>query len=190
MVLLRRSIILSVDFNDEKKVIMLIGLPLTGKTYFSEYLQNNFTKKTQKYIVISSDDIVKLFSKVLFIPHNTVYNLIKNYLDYALEVHTTDFFEKHSSSSNPIINNVIWDDVHATKKERIEKLKMIPESWKKIAIFFPEASDEEFKQRKKISEQEYRYISDKNYSKLKRKMEYPDLEEGFDVVHRVTDFNF
>lgn len=181
---------MSIDFNDEKKVIMLIGLPLTGKTYFSQYLQNDFTRKSQKCIVISSDDIVKLFSKVLFIPYNNVYSLIKNYLDYALETHAIDFFEKHSSSSTPIINNVIWDDVNATKKERIEKLKIVPESWKKIAIFFPEASDEEFKIRKKASEDEYRYISDKNYHKLKRKMEYPDLEEGFDIVHRVTDFNF
>lgn len=179
-------------------VIMLVGLPMTGKSTFlnmSEELLNSALQKMNvehknNSIVISSDDMIEMVAKNFFISYNEAWNCMQPYLSDAFEKHVKDFFEKSEEAYNNNIENVydvvFWDQTNLTKKSRMKKLKMIPSRWKKIALYFPEPSNDELKARKQQRKEIGKEIPDKVYKNMKKTFDFPDIEEGFDEIYRIT----
>lgn len=179
-------------------VVMLVGLPMSGKSTFLKnknvvrdaILKMNISYKKDD-LILSSDDIVSHIADVLRLTYNETWDIIHPHLSNAFEYHVKDFFEMSNRSLNEsgsvIFDLLFWDQTNLSKKSRMKKLSMIPEGWKKVALYFPEPSSEELKKRKQKRKEEGKEISNKVYKSMKQSFDFPDVEEGFDEVFRITD---
>lgn len=160
----------------DRYLIMLVGLPMSGKSTFS----NKFMYRDDA-IRLSSDDLVMLVAKALQITYNEAWKISKPYLTNAFNDYVTEFF----SGDHLHYKVVFWDQTNLSKKSRIEKLKKVPEGFKKIAIYFPERDNETLSEIKRIRKLEGKEIPNKDYNNIKKYEDYPDKDEGFDEVYGI-----
>jgi predicted kinase len=74
--------------------------------------------------------------------------------------------------------DIVWDQTNLNKKTRAKKLDMIPDHYRKIAVFFPEPDDLE----QRLSSRPGKTIPANIIQSMRTNLEKPDLEEGFSVV--------
>ena len=180
-------------------VIMMVGLPMSGKSFVLS--KTNWTlqvllakmnvKNDKEMITLSSDDIVNVVSDSLHITYNEAWEIIHPHLSDAFEYHVKDFFEKSTlaleENGETVYDVVFWDQPNLSKKSRMKKLSMIPNGWKKIALVFPEPLKEELIIRKEKRKLEGKEIPDKIYKNMKKSYNKPTLEEGFDFIYDITE---
>ena len=148
-------------------VMLLVGTPLTGKTF---WIRNNYPETT----VISRDEIVmelwgsrnysEAFSKV---DHKEV--------DRVLQQRLVD--------AGKSSKDVIVDMTNLTPKRRRHTLSYFPDGFTKIAVVFPTLTDEEYYLRnKKRIEEEQKDLPMSVIKSMISSFEAPTTAEGFDEI--------
>ncbi len=156
------------------KYIMLIGLPGSGK---STWVKNFLKNAKEKYVIISSDDIIEELGGL----ENLSYaDAFKKYSNIAMK----EMFRRFSAA---IANkaNIIHDQTNLTKKTRLEKLSKIPAYYKKEAVVFHVDDVELQKRLEKRLKEINKKIPNHVMDSMKNSYEPPTKEEGFDEITNV-----
>jgi predicted kinase len=151
---------------------MLIGLPATGKTTWS----NKVLEADNSFVYLSTDNILEelgrnkgidnyneAFDKVNF---KTVQNQFNRQLEEA------------------IINqkNIVWDQSNITKKSRTDKLKKIPKCYHKIAVVFNTPEEIRIAYSNKRLEETGKVISHDVVNTMIKTLDLNMTDEGFEEI--------
>jgi predicted kinase len=80
----------------------------------------------------------------------------------------------------------VWDQTNTSRKSRAKKLLQLSE-YNKIAVFFETPPDVVLD--KRLASRPGKEIPDYVMRTMKENLEYPTLEEGFDVIMVPENFN-
>lgn len=162
----------------EPWMIMLVGVPGSGKSTWIKNLKEDMSKYAgMDFVVISTDDYI---DKKAEQEGKTYTEVFKKYIDEATAV-----MEQELKGAFVSGRNVIWDQTNLTCKTRAKKLAKVPVTYKKMAIAFC-TSDEELERRlKDRAEKTGKFISPEIVNSMKSQLELPSKDEGFDDVMRV-----
>ena len=147
------------------ELIMLCGIPTAGKSTFSK------NPKYRDYVRISSDDVLEQIAK----QRETTYNAIfaKN-IGFAQKL-----MLRRLRMAIKQQQNIIWDQTNITPQQRMEKLKMVPNDYRKIAVWFmipmKDALTRNLKRHGKM-------IPPEVIQRMYNEFEIPTLYEGFDEI--------
>jgi len=153
-----------------KKLMLLIGTPLSGKsTFIRENYPNTIVISRDELVmeVFGSNDYNKAFKEV---NHKEVDKL----LDLKLK------------EANLGDSDVIIDMTNLVPKRRISTLNYFSNNFYKEAIVFPFLTDEEYLIRNnKRNELENKFIPMSVIQSMKESYVSPTLEEGFDKITNI-----
>ena len=149
------------------EAIFLVGIPTSGKSTFS----NN--PKYKDYIRVSSDDILQEVAKERQQSYNTVFKGNIRFAQIAMMKVLRKAIEDGKS--------IIWDQTNLTKKQRREKLKHIPDTYKKTAVYFIVDLKTALKRN---TQRPGKVIPPEILERMIKEYELPTLEEGFDEIIR------
>ena len=111
------------------KAILLCGVPTSGKS--------SWVKNHPGYTIISSDNIIEDYAKNIGSTYDGVFD---HYIQEAISLMLQQL--KHAVEND---ENIIVDQTHLTPKVRKRKLKMIPDHYDKIAVYFEISREEMLK---------------------------------------------
>jgi predicted kinase len=149
------------------ELIMLIGLPTSGKSTFSS------NPKYSKYVRVSSDDILQEVAKERQQSYNTVFKGNIRFAQIAMMKVLRKAIEDGKS--------IIWDQTSLTRKQRREKLKHIPDTYKKTAVYFIVDLKTALQRN---TQRPGKVIPPEILERMIKEYELPVLEEGFDEIIR------
>jgi predicted kinase len=149
------------------ELIMLVGIPTAGKSTFS----NN--PKYKDYIRVSSDDILQEVAKERQQSYNTVFKGNIRFAQIAMMKVLRKAIEDGKS--------IIWDQTNLTRKQRREKLKHIPDTYKKTAVYFIVDLETALKRN---TQRPGKVIPPEILERMIKEYELPTNEEGFSQVIR------
>ena len=152
------------------KFYMLIGVPASGKsTWRGQY--------TGDAAVISTDDILEQTATASGRTYNEVF---KENIKFATQLATERAKEAFAADKD-----VIWDQTNLTKKSRKPKLDMVPEHYRRDAVFFETPSEEEWQRR--LNSRPGKNIPWNVLMGMASTLERPDPEEGWNIVEYVMN---
>jgi predicted kinase len=144
---------------------MLIGVPASGKSTWRENYQGDA-------VVISTDDLIEGWAAA----HNTTYNdAFKDNIALATKV-----ANERAVAAFTAGKDVIWDQTNITKKSRKSKLAMVPEHYRKTAVFFATPPEEEWQRR--LNSRPGKSIPNNILMGMASSLEMPDQDEGWDTI--------
>jgi predicted kinase len=146
---------------------MLVGIPTAGKSTFSS------NPKYSKYIRVSSDDILQEVAKERQQSYNTVF---KGNIRFA-QIAMMKVLRKAIEDGK----NIIIDQTNLTRKQRREKLKHIPDTYKKTAVYFIVDLKTALQRN---TQRPGKVIPPEVLERMIKEYELPVLEEGFDEIIR------
>ena len=146
-------------------LFMLIGVPASGKSTWAKNNRGNA-------LVASSDDFIEKQAEKMGTTYSVVFD------DYIKAANTHALATAKKAFSDNI--DLIWDQTNLTKNGRRNKLKMVPNSYKKVAVFFPTPHEDVLK--KRLAGRPGKHIPDYVISSMIKTVEKPTREEGFDEV--------
>lgn len=146
---------------------MLIGVPGSGKSTWR-------SKHKSAATVASSDDYLDAVASNSGTTYNEVFkDHIKAANDYAIQSARAGFERG---------DDVIWDQTNTSRKSRASKLAMVPDNYRKVAVFFPTPSD--LKQR--LASRKGKTIPEPIILSMINTLEPPTKDEGFDEILTVS----
>lgn len=147
---------------------MLVGVPGSGKsTWLAK--QNIDWSNT---IVASTDNIIELRAREQGKTYSEVFQTeIKSATQQMNQMIQKAFAQGI---------NVIHDQTNVSAKARAAKLAQVPDTYRKVAVFFPTPSDAEFKRR--LASRPGKTIPANVVMGMKSQLEMPSEAEGFDEV--------
>lgn len=156
----------------QKKAIILCGVPTSGKSSW-------VAKNGQEFNVISSDNIIENYAKNIGSTYNDVFD---DYIETAIELMLGQlrYFARQGQ-------NIICDQTHLTPKVRKRKLKMIPDHYEKIAVYFEISKEEMF--RRNHNEDRTKTIPDSVLESMHNSYVRPTIKEGFLAVYGGDEFS-
>lgn len=155
-----------------KTVYFLIGLPGIGK---STWIRNKrLDADTSK--VISSDDHIEAEAQRQKRTYNDVF---RSYIKTA----TREMYQDLEKAFKNEVEFIFWDQTNLTRKARASKIKMVPDDYKKVAVYFKPVEPTEWA-RRLLSRPEKTIPTDKLVN-MARTMESPSLDEGFDEIIKI-----
>lgn len=158
--------------SDQPEIMVLVGLPGSGKSTFIKQL-----KSEKKYVVVSTDDIFEQLAKDAGVNYTQAFNTFP-----YKEVEREMFSSLNKALSRR--DNIIVDQTNMTVKSRNRKLSMVPTGYKKIAVVF--SVDEAELQRRLVAREktEGKSIPKSVISSMKSSYQAPTKSEGFDeIIH-------
>lgn len=142
---------------------MLIGVPGSGKTTWIKQNSHNA-------VVLSTDDYIELVAK----KHGKTYNdVFKDAMGGAMANLKRDLNTAIKNNSD-----IIWDQTNLTVKSRRDKLKQVPDSYKKVAVFFGVPND----LRDRLASRPGKTIPEPVVISMINQLTPPSKEEGFDDI--------
>lgn len=156
------------------KYIMLIGLPGSGK---STWIKNFLKNEKEKYVVISSDDIIEELGNLEGLNYKEAFS---KYASIAMK-------EMYRRLKAAITNkaNIIHDQTNLNVKSRRDKLSLLTPDYEREAIVFS-VSEKELKNRLDKREKETgKHIPDQVIKSMKNSFQAPTKEEGFTKITNV-----
>lgn len=153
---------------------MLVGAPGSGK---STWTRNFLSKTDDEYAVISSDDIIVEWGKLLD-PNMT-------YTDAFRKVDMKKVQAELNSrlmAATADLKNIIWDQTNLTAKSRRGRTSRIPKLYRKTCVVFKVQHDELFRRLEKRAQEEGKHIPKKVIDDMIKTFEEPDESEGFDRI--------
>lgn len=146
-------------------VYMLVGVPASGKSTWAK--QNH-----SGALIASSDDYIEQQAKKMGTTYSDVFDTyIKAANNHAIATARKAFSDNI---------DLIWDQTNLTKNGRKNKLKMVPHSYKKVAVFFPTPHEDVLK--KRLASRPGKNIPDYVVNSMIKTIEKPSKEEGFDEI--------
>ena len=144
---------------------ILIGVPASGKSTWVE-------KNKGDALVISSDNLIEAYAA----DHGMTYNeVFKEQIKIATAVVKTEAQKAFAADQD-----VIWDQTNITKKSRASKLAMVPEHYRKTAVFFATPLEEEWQRR--LNSRTGKSIPAHILDSMVEMLEMPDLDEGWHII--------
>lgn len=154
--------------------IMLVGAPGSGKSTWTR----QFLAKTDKeYVVISSDDIIVEWGKLL--DPNISYTDAFKKVDYKA---VQKELNARLQAAIADMKNIIWDQTNLTTKSRKGRVSRIPKVYNKSCVVFKITNDELFKRLEKRAKEENKVIPKNVVMNMISTFEEPDRSEGFDKI--------
>jgi tRNA uridine 5-carbamoylmethylation protein Kti12 len=154
--------------------IMLCGVPGSGK---STWTRNFLSKTSDEYVIISSDDIIVEWGKLL--DPNMTYSDAFKQVDYK-EVQKELNVRLMSAIAD--MKNIIWDQTNLTSKSRKGRVSRIPKVYSKMCVVFKIENDELFKRLEKRAQEEGKRIPEKVVKDMMDTFVEPSKGEGFDNI--------
>ena len=151
------------------ELYMLCGIPTSGK---STYTKTNFGMQLNTdFVVLSTDNYLEAIAQQNNSTYNEVFDAFIGQATKRLE------FDLISATMNS--KTIIWDQTNLSAKTRKKKLKKIPETYSKTAIYF-EIELEQALERNET--REGKFIPKDILKRMYHQFEIPTLEEGFDSI--------
>jgi predicted kinase len=156
---------------NKPEVILLCGVPTSGK---SSWCKNN-----TNFTIISSDNIIENYAENIGSTYNKVFD---DYIKDAISLMLQQL--KHAVENN---ENIIIDQTHLTPKVRKRKLKMIPDHYEKIAVYFEITKEEMLK--RNHNEDRTKIVPKRVLLQMFESYSRPTVEEGFSSVYSGQSYN-
>ncbi len=153
------------------KAIILCGVPTSGKSTWVNF--------NPGYTLISSDDIIETYAKLRKSSYNEVFD---DFIDSAIKI-----MLEHLKCSVNENKNIICDQTHLTIKSRKRKLRLIPDHYEKIAVYFEINKDEMFKRNK--NPDRTKTIPKRVLTQMYDSYSRPSVNEGFSSIYDGQIFN-
>ena len=149
-----------------KELIMMVGMPCSGKSTFIEKFSNKFND----YIVISTDNIIEDRAEKQGKTYNEIF---KDEIKSATK-------EMNERLAQAIQNgdNIIWDQTNLTVKSRKSKLSGIPKDYQKVAMYV----ETDLKTIKGRNVRPGKIIPESVLDNMWGSIEVPSITEGFHAV--------
>ena len=144
---------------------MLIGVPASGKSTWREKYKGDA-------LVISSDDLIEEWAVAQGITYNDAF---KDNIKLATKI-VNDLAKEAFANGQ----DVIWDQTNITKKSRASKLAMVPEHYRKTAVFFATPLEEEWQRR--LNSRPGKSIPAHILDSMVEMLEMPELDEGWHII--------
>jgi predicted kinase len=145
---------------------MLIGVPGSGKSF---WLHSQDLTHAQ---VLSTDNWVEHFAQL----NNTTYSdIFKRVIGEATRLMQHDL---RMAIQNQ--HTIFWDQTNCAAKIRADKLRQIPITYRKVAVYFPTPDDQELDRR--LKSRVGKQIPWNVVMGMKSSLQPPDLSEGFDEI--------
>jgi adenylate kinase family enzyme len=167
--------------NQEKRLILLIGLPNSGKSTL-----RNELNKFGEYFVLSRDDLLETFYEVKTgqkASYNEMYNYIHND-DNILKEFEKCFKSQIEQAQK--YNNILVDMTQLSLSSRRKMLNNF-QNFRKSAIVLMTDNDTLFKRNKERFEKTNKFISEKVIFNMMTSFVFPVLEEGFEDIKLVLN---
>lgn len=117
-----------------KSVIMMIGVPASGKSTMIQKINEN-----NEFVVLSTDNYIEAVAKM----HEKTYNEVFKDTIKAAEKN----LEERLAVAVKEGKDIIWDQTNLTYKSRKAKLAKIPEDYTRISWTFAKPDPEEWERR-------------------------------------------
>lgn len=143
---------------------MLIGVPATGKSTWWE------RHKDESVAYISMDAIIERVAAEQGKTYNEVFKSAAKGAEKEMLAQVKAAVEAGQ--------DIVWDQTNLNKATRAKKLAMIPERYRKIAVYFEIPEDHE----KRLASRPGKTIPPNVLASMKSNLELPELAEGFTVV--------
>lgn len=178
----KRKFLKPTKLEDGKNLIVLVGLPNSGKST----LRNSITLNS-KIKVISRDDLLEDFYKEKFgctDTYNVMYNVLHN--DDALIKEFTNRFEELLLNSAKTESDILIDMTQLSLSSRRKMINHFPKFNKKAIVVMTdditlqERNDKRFKETQK-------FISAKVIENMRTSFTFPVLEEGFNEIELIIN---
>jgi predicted kinase len=152
--------------------VVLIGLPCSGKTTFTESIKD--------HIVLSSDEVIEGIGLHVGKSYSEVWKDIKDPATKIVEAQIPLLTYQKA--------NVVIDKTNLTKKSRAKTLELIKnkKDYRKIAVYF-EVPDEILDARLQERNKTGKVISPEIMKKMKSSYQIPTKDEGF---HEIIKLDF
>lgn len=144
---------------------MLIGVPASGKSTWRKQYKGDA-------LVISSDDLIEEYAKSQDKTYNEVF---KEQIKIANKIVLENVQAAFAAEQD-----VVWDQTNITKKSRKAKLAMVPEHYRKTAVFFATPLEEEWQRR--LNSRPGKSIPAHILDSMVEMMEMPEQDEGWDII--------
>lgn len=167
--------------NQEKRLILLIGLPNSGKSTLRSELN-----KFGEYFVLSRDDLLETFYEVKT-GEKASYNEMYNYIhkdDKILKEFENCFRAQIEQSQK--YSNVLVDMTQLSLSSRRKMLNNF-QNFRKSAIVVMTDNAELYKRNKERFQKTNKYISEKVIFNMMTSFVFPVLEEGFEDIELVVN---
>lgn len=143
---------------------MLIGVPGAGK---STWLKNN----AKEGVILSTDNYIETVA----LSENSTYDAV---FQRTIKEATADLNKKLKEAVEAEVD-IYWDQTNLTEKSRANKLRQIPNGYRRVAVFFKTPESEEWKKRLNRPGKTIPQYILKNMADT---LVEPTLIEGFDAV--------
>lgn len=152
---------------------MLIGVPGSGK---STWIKNSYAAKNA--MIASTDNLIELAATVNGKTYDEVFKSViasaeKTMYELVFSAVKDDY-------------DIIWDQTNLNRKTRAKKLIMIPDRYVKVAIYFDTPEDKVLQDR--LANRPGKTIPYHVMKSMLSSIEYPQHDEGFDVIWNAKDY--
>lgn len=150
------------------RLYMLVGVPGSGKSTWV----NRQIEQKDKYYIASTDRLLEIYASMRGATYDDVFKENIGYAEKAMLTHVKDAIMYNY--------DIIWDQTNITRKSRAKKLAMIPDTYEKIAVFFPTPETGELDRR--LATRTGKTIPPYVIDGMVEMLEQPMVAEGFDEV--------
>lgn len=156
------------------QVIMLVGLPGTGKsTWIQEFLKS----ADRPYTVLSADAITTQWAKEVGIDYTEAFKR------YPEDVVKREIYRRLDQALRANMS-IIWDQTNLSKENRSTKLGRLPGFYRRTAVVFtvdPEEQTRRLNAPERIAAN--KVIPEEVMTRMRSEFEMPDLAEFDEVIH-------
>lgn len=152
---------------------MLVGVPGSGK---STWVQHQ-TDGMKDYYVASTDRLLEIYASMRGATYDDVFKENIGYAEKAMLTHVKDAIMYNY--------DIIWDQTNISRKSRAKKLAMIPNTYDKIAVFFPTPETGELDRR--LASRTGKTIPPYVLDGMVEMLEEPRMDEGFDTIKYIGE---
>lgn len=159
-----------VDIEKSKEIILLVGLPGSGKSTWVK----NFLLTHSDYVIVSSDDIIDAYAKSIGKTYTEVFNDFMGNAEVEYNIKLSTSLREGK--------NIIVDRTNLTVKARRKILSKVSKDYKKTAIVFNTPVDEI---KKRLIQRDYeigKSIPNHIFSSMLENYVAPTSSEGFDEI--------
>lgn len=155
------------------KIVMMVGLPASGKSTLSETLAKEFGA-----IIVSSDAFIENEAKIMGKTYNEVFS---NRLMKSAEKHVKGQVQWAIVNQVPII----WDQTNLSKEVRVRRLSMIPTTWHRTCVNV--ICQDEAEHTRRLNSRPGKTIPVNVIERMREQYVKPTTDEGFDEVVEVVN---